>query len=129
MCDLIDPANAALLGLLHTPGALEEPFSREVYLLSTYVAGTTYIPGIEELEPFIQPGDRLAFVRDPDNVHDALAIRVENAHGVKLGWVPRDDNPVFARLMDAGKLLFGRVTKKEWKEKWLRIDFDIYLED
>jgi hypothetical protein len=31
--------------------------------------------------------------------------------------------------MDAGKLLFGKITAKETKGKWLKIDIDIYLHE
>ena len=69
----------------------------------TYVAGTMYVEGIEELEPHLKIGDKLTFFREPNNPYDAKAIRIENADGVKIGYVPRADNVVFARLMDAGK--------------------------
>lgn len=31
--------------------------------------------------------------------------------------------------MDAGKLLFGKLVAKEWKDNWLRIEVKIYLRD
>ena len=37
--------------------------------------------------------------------------------GQTVGYVPRRDNVVFARLMDAGKQLFGTITKKEKKRE------------
>jgi len=48
---------------------------------------------------------------------------------VKIGYVPRADNVIFSRLMDAGKLLFGRITAKEMKGRWLRIDIKVYLHE
>lgn len=38
------------------------------------------------------------------------------------------DNIVFSRLMDAGKLLYGRISKKEKVGNWLKITMDIYLQ-
>ena len=35
---------------------------------------------------------------------------------------PRAKNEALARLMDAGKLLFGRLEDKEWQGEWLKID-------
>ncbi len=34
--------------------------------------------------------------------------------GHTLGWVPKEKHEVPARLMDAGKLLFGRLKAKGW---------------
>lgn len=35
--------------------------------------------------------------------------------GAKIGYVPKQDKVILARLRDAGKLLFGRVASKEKK--------------
>ncbi len=40
-----------------------------------------------------------------------------------------EDNIIFSRLMDAGKLLFGRITNKEVKGKWVKIDIRIFLHE
>jgi hypothetical protein len=71
------------------------------------------IEGIEELEPYLNADDRLEFFREPDNPHDHKAIVIKNANGVKIGYVPSADNVIFSRLMDAGKLLFARITSKK----------------
>ena len=39
------------------------------------------------------------------------------AYGIKLGYVPREDNKIAARLMDAGK--FFRQNSDERKEGFL----------
>ena len=74
-----------------------------------YVAGTTHIEGIEELEPHLNNDDRLEFFREPDNRYDKQAIVIKTFDGVKIGYVPKQDNVIFARLMDVGKLLFGKT--------------------
>ena len=56
-------------------------------------------------------------------------VAVKTADGVKIGYVPRQDNVIFARLMDAGKLLFGRISEKEKKGKWVKISIDIFLHE
>lgn len=93
------------------------------------MAGTSFIEGIEELEPHLNIGDKLEFFREPDNPHDSKAIVIKNADGVKVGYVPRADNVIFSRLMDAGKLLFGRITNKEMRGTWLKMDIKIYLHE
>lgn len=60
---------------------------------------------------------------------NATTIVIKNTDGVKVGYVPREDNVIFSRLMDAGKLLFGKITHKEMKGKWLNIKIKIYLHE
>ena len=132
MGELMKTEASSLVSLLHgTEGeiSIPMPFERDIFLFETTVAGTTYIDGIEELAPFLNEGDRLEFYREPDNPHDHRAIVIKNSDGVKLGYVPRRDNIVFSRLMDAGKLLFGRVSSKEMQGEWLKLDVKIYLHE
>jgi hypothetical protein len=49
-------------------------------------------------------------------------------HG-KVGYVPKADNIIFSRLMDAGKLLFGRIVEKEVQGNWLKIDIKVFLHE
>ena len=48
---------------------------------------------------------------------------------VKIGYVPKADNIVFSRLMDAGKLLYGKVISKEILDNWIKINIEIYLHE
>ena len=57
------------------------------------------------------------------------AIAIRNVDGVKIGYVPQADNVIFARLMDAGKLLFGKITANEMRGSWLRIDIKVFLHE
>ena len=130
--DLISAGNGGILDLLHGAGEnvnVPAPFAREIFLFETHVAGTSYVEGIEELEPHLKTGDKVTFIREPHNPYDSKAIKIENADGIKIGYVPRNDNPVFARLMDAGKLLFGRITEKSMEGDWLKIQINIFLQD
>ncbi|HEL2041094.1 HIRAN domain-containing protein [Streptococcus suis] len=106
-----------------------KPFQRDIFLFDTLVAGTSHVEGIEELEPFIQVDDRLEFFRDIHNSFDKNAIEIRNMDGIKIGFVPQKDNVIFSRLMDAGKLLFGKVTNKELQGNWVKIYIGIYLQD
>lgn len=117
--------------LLHNEAGmtLPTPFERGIYLFDTYVAGTTHIEGIEDLAASLRDGDRLVFYREPDNPHDPQAIRIETLEEEKIGYVPRRDNVVFSRLMDAGKLLFATIAAKEMRGNWLKIDIKIYLHE
>ena len=57
------------------------------------------------------------------------AIVIKTVDGVKIGYVPKQDNVIFARLMDAGKLLFGRITSKEKKGSWVKIYIKVFLHE
>ena len=108
MGDLVKSGGSGLVGLLHGANgeiSIPKPFEKDIFLFDTYVAGTTHIEGIEELEPHLHKEDRLEFFREPDNQYDKQAIVIKTVDGVKIGYVPRQDNAIFARLMDAGKLL------------------------
>lgn len=132
MNDIIKTDGGALSALFHSTGtglSIPKPFEREIFLFDTFVAGTTHIEGMEELASYLNVNDKLDFFREPDNPHDSKAIVIKNEHGVKIGYVPMEDNVVFSRLIDAGKLLFGKITEKEMKGKWLKIKIDIYLRD
>ena len=132
MDELNKTGKSGLVSLLHGKNgeiSIPKPFERDIFLFDTYVAGTSHIEGMEELEPHLQTGDRLDFFREPNNQYDAQAIVIKTADGVKIGYVPRQDNVIFARLMDAGKLLFGRISEKEKKGKWVKISIDIFLHE
>lgn len=131
MDDLIKSGAKEIISLLHGREGrrLPEPFERDIFLFDTYVAGTTHIAGMKELEPDLNPGDRLDFFREPDNPYDREAIVIKTEKGIKIGYVPRKDNVVFARLMDAGKLLFGKISSKEMEGSWVKIHIKVYLHE
>ncbi len=108
---------------------LPKPFERDIYLFDTYVAGTTHIDDIENIGIKIKEEDRLVFYREPENPHDPQAIRIETLAKEKIGYVPRQDNIIFSRLMDAGKVLFAKVIEKEMRGSWLKIKIKIYLHE
>lgn len=132
MGDLVRNESNGLIGLMHGKDgglSIPKPFERDIFLFVTYVAGTTHIEGIEELEPHLNIDDRLEFFREPDNQYDKQAIVIKTADGVKIGYVPQNDNVIFARLMDAGKLLFGKITAKEKKGSWVKLGIKVYLHE
>ena len=132
MGELIKSEGGSLVSLLHGKDgsmAIPKPFERDIFLFDTHVSGTSYVAGIEELEPHINTGDKLDFFREPDNPYDKRAIVIKNTNGVKIGYVPKADNMIFSRLMDAGKLLFGRITLKEMQGKWLKVEIKVFLHE
>ena len=132
MGELTVKKDSELVELLHKQnelGDLGKPFERDIMLFDTVVAGTRYIPEIKQILSDVKLGDRLEFVREPENSFDDKAIMVQTVDGEKIGYVPREDNIVFSRLMDAGKLLFGKITSMESRKNWTRIAMEIYLHE
>lgn len=104
-----------------------KPLSQEIHLFDSYVAGTTHLKDKSVLEN-IKVGDSLSLQRE-DNKFDSNAIIVLNSEKKKLGYVPEKDNIVFARLMDAGKLLMAKISKITQKGSFTQISIGIYLVD
>jgi hypothetical protein len=108
----------------------QKPFGKRIFLVEALVAGTTHLKDDPTaIEAELKKGERLNFFREPENPHDSLAIIVKNAEGRKVGYVPRKKNEILARLMDAGKLVYGTVVEKGLVKNWLRVTMEIYLDD
>ena len=108
-------------------GQVLEPLIMVIHLFDTYVAGTTYLTDDSVLEQ-VKTGDSLILRRE-DNKFDEKAILVMTADERKLGYIPEKDNVVFARLMDAGKLLKAKIKDIKHKGSFTQISIGIYLMD
>lgn len=111
----------------HDLGDIIKPLIKEIHLFDSYVAGTTHLEDKSVLEQ-IKEGDMLTLQRE-DNKFDSNAILILNDDGKKLGYVPEKDNIIFARLMDAGKLLKAKITGITVKGSFTQINVGIYLVD
>ena len=107
---------------------LIKPLTRKVHLFDTFIAGTTYLKDKEVLTE-IKEGDKLELRREGDNKFDDNAILVLTAEGKKVGYIPEMDNVIFARLMDAGKMLMAKVTGIKEKGSFTQIGIGICLVD
>ena len=107
---------------------LPKPFVREVELLNCNIAGTTFLD-LDEIEPELKKHQLLMLIREPKNENDDKAILILTEDGQKLGYVPKKKNEVLSNLMDAGKLLFGRLNEKTWVDTWLKLDVQVFLRD
>ncbi len=124
----IDSETLALVrGLLDEKGGLK-PFVREIMLIECHVAGTTHVD-IKEVEPDLQPGVLLHLKREPRNEHDPKAIVIFDDQARRIGYIPQSKNEALANLMDAGKLLFGKLDKKKWKGNWLHLNVRVFMQD
>lgn len=123
-----DPKMLALLNGSFGKDGLALPFVQEIFLMQCHIAGTSYCD-LDEIETALHISDLLIFKREPQNPHDELAILILENSGNKLGYVPRSKNEVLARLMDAGKLIFGKLEAKEWIGDWLKLEIRVYMRD
>lgn len=99
----------------------------QLVVQSSPLAGFRYAEAADAW-PHLARGDRLALVREPDNPHDANAVRLE-WRGRKLGYVPRRDNAAIAWALDRGTPLRARVSRlEEHPNPARRIEFEVYIE-
>jgi len=71
----------------------------------TYVVGANFRPSeARALIKRLAIGDSLYLKREPGNPYDSNAVMVfaqdENEDRVHIGYVPKDDNPVIAQMLD-----------------------------
>jgi hypothetical protein len=107
---------------------MPKPFVQEVELLDCNIAGTTFL-NLKDIEPKLKKHQLLVLKREPKNNYDNKAILILTEDGQKLGYVPQEKNEILSKLMDAGKLLFGRLDEKNWFGRWLKLDIQVYLRD
>jgi len=87
------------------------PHGQEIMLIELNIAGLQFYDAREIWEA-IKPEMVLTLKRNPENKYDALAIEVWTADGRQLGHLPRNQNEILARLMDAGKVVKAVVCNK-----------------
>jgi hypothetical protein len=126
----IDETNiVSILASVKSGLELGKPFSRQIFLISASIAGSYYVDDIDKLLDEMKVGAKLRFVREPDNQYDELAILVKDQNDNKLGYVPRKKNPILARLMDAGKLIYGTVKSINNDASYINIEMEIFMDD
>ncbi len=130
MSDLvkIDPSLIALVGNSFGSDGLPMPFMQEIFLLECKIAGTSFLK-LKEIEPNLNPEDLLIMNRETENKYDPLAVMILTQQGEKLGYIPKEKNEVIARLMDAGKLIIGKIVSKSWQGNWLKLMIQIFMRD
>jgi hypothetical protein len=116
---------ARLVGLIALPVAAQAAPPRRL-IQQCPLAGFQYHDG-EGLWSYLTVGDSLELVREPDNRHDANAIRID-WNGRKLGYLPRAENQAAAWLIDQGKRLETRIggLKKDGNP-WRRVAVEVWL--
>jgi hypothetical protein len=97
-----------VLTLASAPTGAADGVSARIVVQNAPLAGFVYYEG-RSVWQNMKIGDPLTLVREPENVHDTNAVRID-WRGHMLGYVPRRDNPDLARQMDHGARIEARVT-------------------
>lgn len=75
----------------------------------------------------LRVGDPLVLVREPDNAHDARAVRIE-WRGMQLGYLPRTENSAVAAAMDRGERVEARIAAlTEHRSPWRRVRIAVFV--
>lgn len=99
---------------------------REIRLSSPCIAGFQYYQG-PEAENYLREGDQLSLKREPQNQYDQYAVEVY-LEREKLGYLPRKENKIIARMMDQGINVRGRIIKiSPESAPYRKIKIDVFL--
>lgn len=104
-----------------------KPLTSEIHLFDSFVAGTLQLEDKSVLKT-LKVDQKLLLQRE-DSKFDSNTINIFTEDKVRIGYVPEKDNVVFARLMDAGKLLNAKIKNIETKGSFMTISIGIYLVD
>jgi len=125
---MLVPAALTLLCAVLTAWAAPALAGSDILIQTSPLAGFQYHAGAA-LFPLMQVGDPLILVREADNSHDAMAIRVE-WRGAMIGYAPRAENADLARMMDHGVELAGRIVHLEKaRDPWRRVLIEVVVPD
>lgn len=101
--------------------------TRDVFLYGCELAGSQYLDLEDHILPKLRENDPLVLVREPNNQFDEHAISVYTTGGLKLGYLPKNNNLILSRLMDEGNLLFGKTKTFHWDGKSLYLVVKVYM--
>jgi len=89
----------------------------------------TEIVGLQYHEATATAGQRVYLEREPGNLHDPCAIRVENERFEQVGYLPRQQVSFLSKLIDDGKIrLDGHVPRgAKGDQTSLPVTLSVYL--
>jgi hypothetical protein len=122
----------SIAALAAAPLALARPAPapirpRRILLQESPLAGFQYHQG-ERLWPRLREGQPLTLTREPDNLHDPRAVRID-WQGHRLGYLPRTENTAVSQLLDRGERIGARIARlRETPDPWGRIGVSVELE-
>lgn len=118
-----------LVSIIDSHGVTDliKPLIKEIYLFDTFVSGSSDLNDVSFVRTLIS-GQQLILRREESKFdRNAIAVLTQDNH--KIGYIPRKDNSIFSRLLDAGKLLTAKIKEINLKGDFSIIKIDIYLVD
>ena len=116
----------ALISLFLLFGAAASAQSVKILVQSSPLAGAQYYEA-DALWNQMKVGDGVTLAREPDNPHDANAVRVE-WRGRKLGYLPRAENRAVAVEMDHGGRVEARIAALlPHRNPWRRVRIEVFV--
>jgi hypothetical protein len=102
---------------------------RKIYLQTVPIAGFYYYDGMDDdVYESLSIGDELELRREPQNPYDENAIEVYTREGLKLGYVPRINNPIPATLADLDFSIGAEIARMEDDlEEYPPVEMRLYL--
>lgn len=105
----------------------EPPKTRDIYLDSLYIAGFQYYQGVKQ-EAYLKENDPILLKRQTENAYDYFAVEVYRENR-KLGYLPRTDNKIIARMMDQGVEVKAKISSiNPEAHPFRRVKIRVYLE-
>src|ERR1035437_5903155 len=118
--------NFVLLPLLLLICSAASAQTIRILVQSSPLAGFQYHAGASVWNE-LKVGDALKLTREPDNPHDAHAVRVD-WRGQQLGYLPRAENHAVAAEMDQGGQVEARIAKlRSHPNPWQRVLVEVFV--
>lgn len=115
------------IGVAALPKNIEVKRYQRIYLLQSFIRGFRFYEGPNLLGK-MQEGDMLQLIREPKNEHDSCAIALY-FNEKKVGFLPRENNEMLSKLMDAEIIQFqAEITHlKPEAQAWENVHIVIYV--
>jgi hypothetical protein len=85
--------------------------NRPIASANFMVAGVQHEGRARTVERYATADDPVHLIRDPNNAYDSNAIEIRLSNGMQIGFVPRENAAVLARVMDSGCKYEAYLTK------------------
>lgn len=120
--------SAGFLALFIPKNTIASEKKKRYFLTKFYIAGFYYYDG-ETVIDKLNKGDELLIVPEPSNPYDKRALEIFTRNNIKLGYVPRSENPIPSRLMRQNARIIGTIDKINLEEDdWRKVRVNLYAE-
>ena len=115
----IDPDSPATMAEIEK--ALADAPQKWVYVPTVYPVGIVGEASYQSAIRRARVGQPVRLTHEPSNPHDDRAISVQNLHGERIGYLPRD-SWLHSVMLDEGKNIAGRIKSIEGRPMGVVLD-------